>query len=369
MISLQEIRPLQERLTKRRHIYKSLQALIHSQKVPSGTPFPTTHELARRFTVSYATMQTALDDLVRDGWLVRHQGKGTFTADGRTDGKRSASSSMVAVLPVLQDIAASGHSTEVLQFLRGSAIGASACGGRVEILSLPSALKPTDIEAAVQAVLPHDGALFFGRQYLPLIRKLGQRKKVLVMIDSLAVPGAKVWYDREGATQIAVRHLIEHGFRRIAYFGSRQVEGGVKYSYFCQTLKQHSIKHDLQQVHDCNVPDDAYQAALRLLSRSPLPEAVFVDNYPKAKILVQVAQSRGLSVPKDFAVMAYGTEELGSALPLSFMAVPYEEMGRQASIILDQLIRGRARPPVQKILKAKLILRRSCGCRSAAGNA
>jgi DNA-binding GntR family transcriptional regulator len=60
MITLQEIRPLEERLTKRRHIYKSLQQQIHSHSAPPGSPLPATHELAKHFAVSHATMQAAI---------------------------------------------------------------------------------------------------------------------------------------------------------------------------------------------------------------------------------------------------------------------------------------------------------------------
>jgi len=145
----------------------------------------------------------------------------------------------------------------------------------------------------------------------------------------------------------------------------RGEEGAGKYAYFRRALERHGLPSAAAPVQECSLPGDAHQAADRFLGRSPLPEAVFVDNYQKAVFLVQFAQSRGLSVPKDFAVMAYGTETPGAALPLSHMAVPYAAMGREASLVLDQLIRGRVEPPVERIVRARLILRESCGCKPA----
>ena len=51
----------------------------YSQLEPN-TAIPTELELMRRFGVSRITLRKAVDDLVVDGLLERHQGKGTFTS-------------------------------------------------------------------------------------------------------------------------------------------------------------------------------------------------------------------------------------------------------------------------------------------------
>lgn len=45
-----------------------------------GTPIPSERELATRYGVSRMTLRTALDELVRDGLLVRRHGAGTYVA-------------------------------------------------------------------------------------------------------------------------------------------------------------------------------------------------------------------------------------------------------------------------------------------------
>lgn len=73
-------------------------------------------------------------------------------------------------------------------------------------------------------------------------------------------------------------------------------------------------------------------------------------------------------LPGDVAVMGYGIESLDSDEPafLSHMAIPYHEMASEAAKLLDLLIRGHVVPPVQKVLKASLVIRPSCGCAVAA---
>ncbi len=50
-----------------------------------GSPIPSERELCRRFQVSRMTVRQAIDTLVSDGVLERHQGKGTFVAKPKVD--------------------------------------------------------------------------------------------------------------------------------------------------------------------------------------------------------------------------------------------------------------------------------------------
>ncbi len=51
----------------------------------SGTPVPSERELCEQFDVSRMTVRQAIDTLVVDGILERHQGKGTFVAPPKLD--------------------------------------------------------------------------------------------------------------------------------------------------------------------------------------------------------------------------------------------------------------------------------------------
>lgn len=61
-------------------IYAILRGKIEKGEWPGGTQIPTEDELCRTYDVSKATIRIAVAELVRDGYLKRQQGKGTFVA-------------------------------------------------------------------------------------------------------------------------------------------------------------------------------------------------------------------------------------------------------------------------------------------------
>jgi GntR family transcriptional regulator len=54
--------------------------LIKEGRIKEGEPIPTERELGDKFQVSRITVRRAIDELVREGYLTTHQGKGTFAA-------------------------------------------------------------------------------------------------------------------------------------------------------------------------------------------------------------------------------------------------------------------------------------------------
>jgi len=61
-------------------IYSIILEKIESGKWPTGTQIPSEDELCRIYNVSKVTVREAIQELVREGYLTRQQGKGTFVA-------------------------------------------------------------------------------------------------------------------------------------------------------------------------------------------------------------------------------------------------------------------------------------------------
>jgi GntR family transcriptional regulator len=61
-------------------VYVGLRAWVRDGTYAPGQQIPTEAQLCDTFDVSRITIRKAVDELVREGWLVREQGRGTFVA-------------------------------------------------------------------------------------------------------------------------------------------------------------------------------------------------------------------------------------------------------------------------------------------------
>lgn len=352
-----------KRRNPRRHIYELLRQRILSGALPPCSLVTSTPKMAARFRISYYTMHLALSDLVRDGLLIRQNGKGTFVSPDSERKKRPLTSHLALVMPIWRDIQTSGQSEEFLEILGGCTRGMSQSGGDLTVTSFPSTLHPGDLDNALGRILTCDGAIFFGVQYRELMKKLKARKFPFIVIGRDAAGLSSIHYDYELAIRLAVEHLLQHGYREIGYFGTLSGCDNIKFTIFSQVLRTNGIVPKTAWHQHCPFVEDADRAARQFLTHSDRPAAVFVDNHQKAVALMRNAEELQIDVPKQLAVMGYGTEMAGTThTPMSLIAIPYEEMGYRGATRLDRIVRGLVVAPVQETVPPKEIIRCSCGC-------
>jgi GntR family transcriptional regulator len=86
-------------------VYVRLRSWVRDGSYVPGGQIPTEPELCRLFGVSRITIRKAITELVREGWLVRHQGRGTFVSLGAA--RPAATLDMAEASHRVADIAAS----------------------------------------------------------------------------------------------------------------------------------------------------------------------------------------------------------------------------------------------------------------------
>jgi GntR family transcriptional regulator len=89
-------------------VYITLRAWVRDGTYEPGAQIPTETELCKAFDVSRITVRKAVDELVREGWLVRHQGRGTFV-----DLSLARPAASLDLNEVLSQVADLGAHTEV----------------------------------------------------------------------------------------------------------------------------------------------------------------------------------------------------------------------------------------------------------------
>jgi sigma-B regulation protein RsbU (phosphoserine phosphatase) len=208
----------------------------------------------------------------------------------------------------------------------------------------------------------HGALLDFAARYRPLpMASIGM---LLDGIPSVAVDNAHAL--REG-----IRHLVRvHGHRRIAFVrgpaGNQEAEE--RYRVYREVLAEHDIPLDATLIAPGDFTLPAGTAAVRTLidERRASFQALVAANDYMALGAIEALRARGVRVPADAAVM--GFDDLDEArfahTPLTSVRQPLREQAELAAEMVFAQLRGDA-VPARTLLPAQLVVRRSCGCRSA----
>ncbi len=168
------------------------------------------------------------------------------------------------------------------------------------------------------------------------------------------------WVDVNNAqgAEISVRHLIERGYKRVAYlggedrtgFGKRRAKG-----YEKALGDQEALVYPTD-----GTVEDAQRAALVALGRADRPDAFLCNDNMTAFGLLRAARTLGLTVPGDVGVVTFDNYPLAEFTdpPLSSVDVDTALLGEQAARLLFQHIDHHT-PSQQVLLGTTLIERES----------
>lgn len=186
-----------------------------------------------------------------------------------------------------------------------------------------------------------------------------------VYLDRRSNPGQhSLLVDDHGGAHLAVRHLLEHGHRRIAILGGPVGAPGAdeRLRGWHDALEEAGLEPDagLMERADFSRPA-GHAAALRLLGGDPRPDAVFVSSDVQALGLLTAARSLGIQVPTDLAVISFdGTSDaVYSDPPLTSIEQP---VARIAAAALDSVLGGGEAAVEPTLIPVYLVIRDSCGC-------
>lgn len=177
--------------------------------------------------------------------------------------------------------------------------------------------------------------------------------------------------DNYGGACALTEHLLEHGYRRIAYItgtdhtpDNQERMRGIR-----DTLAAHGLTLPTELIFRGDYLRGSGGDAMRqILDLPERPHAVFAGNDQMAADAIVAAQERGLRVPGDIAVVGFDDVPLASYVSPSLTTVHqpiYEQGAYAARAALDMLKPGGKQPPLPPpriILPTTLVIRRSCGC-------
>ncbi|MGH3368759.1 MAG: GntR family transcriptional regulator, partial [Nocardioidaceae bacterium] len=242
-----------------RQIVQELQAAILRNEYVPGKPFISQREVCERFGVSTATAIRALNEMVGQGILERHRGRGTFVAESpRSVGQAVRERGGPTVACILFGLG----SAHVSQMLSGVESMCKALGYRL-LLSNSEASSDHEL-AAIRRAQEDDvsGIVLFpveGSTNALAIAELRQAGTALVMVDRYLpqVATGVVTADNFSVGYQVTERLLEQGHRRIATLWD-EVD--------CTSVRDRLTGHK-QALAANGVPEDAELTVLRPFSK------------------------------------------------------------------------------------------------------
>jgi sigma-B regulation protein RsbU (phosphoserine phosphatase) len=179
---------------------------------------------------------------------------------------------------------------------------------------------------------------------------------------------SRVSVDNEPGMREGIRHLIEvHHYRQIGFVRGpeRSDEANLRYRVYCEELAAHGITPDPRWIAPGDYVTQGGLEAVRLFydERKLKLEAIVSANDGMALGVLEGLATRGISVPKDVALMGFDDVDLARYVdpPLTTVRQPLRELGRTAlEHLITRLTKGG--PAEQRVLPSELVIRESCGC-------
>lgn len=326
-----------------------------------GSRLPTEQELARAWAVSVSTIRRAMDDLVEEDLVVRRQGAGTFVrAADPVDRK-----------PALIGVIVPHSSFYYPQVLRGVEEARAEAGARLQYACSDYR---QDVEVKLLREMLNagvDGLLLVptlnGPEHPDLyLRRLSELPVPVVLMErrgqSLDDRTEHVCTHHEAGAYDAVHHLAGLGHSTIGLVlrspspTAEPVTAGYRRAMAGLGGKQAEFLAALEEWG----PATADRCLRRLREAGCTAALCFGDR--QAALLVPAARRAGLSVPHDFALVAYDDEIADLPdVPLTAVAPPKRLVGRTAAELLLNRLKNPSQVVHQTLLRPQITIRTSCG--------
>ena len=237
--------------------------------------------------------------------------------------------------------------------LRGAQVAAWRAGYAVALVDVAN--DPDRELASFEALRagPVDGFLFFT---VDPPESTGEH----VVALEVSPPGMSfVRFDTERGTELALRHLLELGHKRIGHLGSEL--DAETFRFRRDTLLRVLGEAGLEPGPYARAPfrfDEAVGPALSLLEERPT--AIYCDDDLLAGGVYLAARERGLRIPDDLSVVGFDDLPFAHVFepPLTTIRIDPETLGSEAFEALAKLIAGEP-PPPGRILPVELVVRGS----------
>jgi signal transduction histidine kinase/DNA-binding LacI/PurR family transcriptional regulator/DNA-binding response OmpR family regulator len=181
--------------------------------------------------------------------------------------------------------------------------------------------------------------------------------------------GPTITVDNADGVRQGVRHLVNHGHRRIAFIAGRpdDLEGdsGIRLRAYQEVVQAYNLVADPRFIaYGYHGIEGGQRAMRQILNSGASFTAVLASNDESSIGAMATLRDAGLRIPQDIAVVGFddSLEALAQMPPLTTLHSSPFEMGLRALELLLECIEGRKKDAAVVQVPMRLVVRQSCGC-------
>ena len=336
-------------------------------ELATGDLFPSHREWMKRLDASERAVRWALEELQRQGKIVRRQGAGTFVTEpseqrnGNGHAGTIASSALVDARTVVAITKPNRPSFDHAMGLLFSHVEEKELSLICRLVTETSRtqLPPPGSENPLgYIVFQHDG--------IPLAKQLQAAGQRVVLMGSPLVGQTagvpNVQNAQESGGLMAVRHLLELGHRNFAFYDEADLTKTQRFVGYQRALaearkKGERVQSSLLCAHDIDNWRADPASARRRFQQPDAPTAIVAWNDHSALLLLNLLSYIGLRVPDDISLMGYDNLPQGALMKPALTTVE-SAIGQQLEAALDVLTAPTPLPPTHTTLVLPTLVRR-----------
>ena len=171
--------------------------------------------------------------------------------------------------------------------------------------------------------------------------------------------------NRAGA-RMAVEHLIQHGYKRIACVATNTHLVTIKERLIGYEECMRKAKLPRPRIIRSKSQDDVKAALKELFESRTRPDALFSTNNASTIWAIEALRELKIEIGRDVALVGFDDVDFYSLIspPITTIRQPAPELGRMSARLLLQRIKGEFTAlSVRTVLPVTLVIRESCGCK------
>jgi DNA-binding LacI/PurR family transcriptional regulator len=344
-------------------LIKEIKLLQPNDRLPART------ELVKKYQVTRTTIDRAISELIGEGYLYSRDGSGTYVAANEAPHMATGNISNVVswgvIVPDITRETYPGILRGVEDVAEQHNINVVICNTDNESEKQANYINKL-IDANIMGVIIVPALK--GKTDLGSFQKLREKEIPLIFCNRGVggVEAPKVIPNTFYGGYLATRHLIERGYRRIA-FVSRPVYSITmeRYQGYLGALLDAGLEINEDYVFfdesfDCRT---GYENTKRLLARTPRPDAIFANNDYTAEGAYDAIVEAGLQVGVDIGLVGYDNDShICERLPVRLTSVKFRsyEIGFKAAELLWEIRQGNNIPDNKTVIfNPELVIRES----------